>query len=317
MPGWFDHGARKDVIMSDKGRVIVLGSINIDTQLSVAGFPRPGETIRARAVRTGLGGKGANQAVAAARAGAAAALHGAVGADRAPLAWLKQVAPMLDVAAVVCHDDVPTGAACVVLSADGENAIIVLGGANDRVAPPASLTLSPADICLAQMEVPAASIAGFFKQARASGARTVLNAAPALDTARDLLDLCDMVIVNETELAFFAGATVLPDDDAVLGAAQSLRRRDDQTIIVTLGAAGALSTGPQGAGMAAGRKVETVDTTGAGDCFCGVLCAGLAEGRPLGAAIARANAAAALQVGRAGAADAMPQRHEIEAAITN
>ncbi len=298
--------------MTTQGRVIVLGSINIDTQLRVEHFPQPGETIRGLSAQSGLGGKGANQAVAAARAGARAALHGAVGRDDAVLEQLAALAPDLDLRGVVTDPEAATGSACVILDAAGENAIIVIGGANEGVRAPEDLALSAADICLAQLEVPVSAIAGFFDQAQAVGARTVLNTAPALPETRALFALSDVFVMNETELAFYAGAMPALTEQALSHAARSLLSRPDQTIIVTLGAAGALWVTADHQAMVPGRNAAHVqDTTGAGDCFCGTLCASLAAGLPLAEAMAWANAAASLQVTRQGAAEAMPWAAEI------
>jgi ribokinase len=298
--------------MAEPGRVIVLGSINIDTQLRVAHFPQPGETIRGLSMKTGLGGKGANQAVAAARAGARAVLHGAVGADDAVLGRLAALAPDLDLRGVVTDPEAATGSACVMLDAAGENAIIVIGGANERVRAPQALALSAADLCLAQLEVPVAAIAEFFQQAQASGARTVFNTAPALPEGRALFALSDVLVMNETELAFYAGKMPELTEQALSDTARSLLTTPHQAIIVTLGAAGALYVTADMQAMVPGRKAAQVqDTTGAGDCFCGTLCASLAEGASLPAAVANANTAAALQVTRQGAAEAMPWASEI------
>lgn len=303
--------------MTASGRVIVLGSINIDTQLQVEHFPLPGETIRGLSLQTGLGGKGANQAVAASRAGAPTALHGRVGAEDAPLDRLSTLAPDLDLQGVTVDPEVATGSACVMLDSAGENAIIVIGGANDRVQAPQGLAFKPGDIGLAQLEVPVAAIDAFFQQAQASGARTVLNTAPALPGGRDLFALSDVLVMNETELAFYAGSMPEPSQPAIVEAARSLLAKPQQTIIVTLGAAGALAVGAQHHAMAPGRKATEVrDTTGAGDCFCGTLCAALAQGELLAAAMTRANAAASLQVSRHGAAEAMPNAEEIARALS-
>lgn len=302
--------------MTASGRVIVLGSINIDMQLRVERFPLPGETIRGQSMQVGLGGKGGNQAVAASRAGAVTALHGRVGARDAPLERLAALAPDLDLQGVTMDAEVMTGSACVMLDSAGENAIIVIGGANNRVQAPENLALKAEDICLAQLEVPVDVIAGFFAQARACGAQTVLNTAPALPEGRALFALSDVLVMNETELVFYAGTMPDLSEQALIEAARSLLATPDQTIIVTLGAAGALAVGADGHSMVPGRKAAEVrDTTGAGDCFCGTLCAGLAVGDPLPAAMARANAAASLQVSRNGAAEAMPDAEEIARAL--
>lgn len=296
------------------GCVIVLGSINLDVQLSVEAFPRAGETVRSLSVTRGLGGKGANQAVAACRMGAPTRLCAAIGHDREVLDLLRRTAPDLDVSRVTVEPDCETGAAYILVSQEGENQIVIVGGANERLHGHGNFVPGPGDICLAQLEVPIPAIAHFFEAAKAVGARTVLNAAPAHDGGRTLLSLTDLLVVNETELAHFAGRPDLPDDDIeqLARAARGLRTRGDQTVIVTLGANGALIVDGEDRHVPA-KPAIALDTTGAGDCFCGVLCAGLAESADIVTAAARANLAASLQVGRQGAAEAMPWRAEIEA----
>ena len=296
------------------GRVIVLGSINLDIQLGVAALPLPGETARSLSVRRGLGGKGANQAVAASRAGASAALIGAVGEGGGIVQLIRHAAPDLDLGGVTTAPDCETGTAYILVAQDGENQIVTVDGANATLAGHGAAAIAPQDICLAQLEVPIPAIAQFFAAARALGARTVLNAAPALTEARALLDLVDVLIVNETELAQLSSGGDLAQDDiaGLAGAARSLCEGGPRTVIVTLGAKGLIVVG-QDNGHLPARRVTPLDTTGAGDCFCGVFCAGLAAGHDIRTAAARANAAASLQVGRHGAADAMPWRDEIEA----
>lgn len=288
--------------MTIPGRVIVFGSINLDICLEVPDFPRAGETIRATARREGLGGKGANQAVAAARGGAQALFCGRVGgADRA-LALLREAAPDLDVTGVETDDAEPSGTAHVLLSAVGENQIVILGGANDQAVWRDDIAIRSTGICLAQLEVPLPAIEVFLRAARAAGARTVLNTAPALADAQSLFPLCDVLVMNETELASYAGEG---------GAPEALMSRADQIVIVTLGADGARAIWRGGEHIVAGHLVPVVDTTGAGDCFCGILCAALSQGLTAEAAAGQANIAASLQVQRKGAADAMPVLEEI------
>jgi ribokinase len=289
-------------------RVIVFGSINIDTRLEVGAFPQPGETVKSSAACEGLGGKGANQAVAASRAQARTALVGRIGGDVGLLERVHAAAPDLDISGVFVETDHVSGRAVVIVSDEGENQIIVHGGANDTLEVfPGYPGLRAGDICLSQLEIPPAATADFFRQARAAGGTTVLNAAPAHDDARGLFALSDIIVVNETELSFFAGTAA--DDPG--SAARGLMARGDQTIIVTLGANGVLVVTESRAMAIAGYAVEAVDTTGAGDCFCGVLCAGLAAGSTVRHAAAWANRAAAVQVTRKGAAEAMPTFRDI------
>jgi ribokinase len=298
----------------DEGRVVVLGSINLDIQLYVTDLPTPGETVRCTNIRRGLGGKGANQAVAAARAGAATKFIGAVGEDKTIIDTLRATVPSLDLGGVTSIHGCETGQAYISVSGSGENQIVIVGGANERLSDHGNAQLTPQDVCLAQLEVPIAAIAGFFAAAERAGAMTVLNAAPASDDARSLIERVDILIVNETELAHFSHLASLSTHDigAVMAAAQHLRHRSAQVIIVTLGAHGVLVVGDECTHLPS-RRVTAVDTTGAGDCFCGVLCAALADGQDVLAATLQANAAASLQVEREGTADAMPWRADIDA----
>jgi ribokinase len=288
--------------------VAVLGSINLDVVIGVERFPRPGETILSRSVAQTSGGKGANQAIAAARMGRSTAMIGAVGSDD-PGRNLTAVLEDNGVEAfgVAALPDAATGMAHVIVDAKGQNQIIVHPGANGRVTPGLIADRAPrAKVVLAQLETPPAAIEAFFQQARERGATTVLNTAPALPDIGPLFDLADVVVLNESELLAYAGRR---------GEAATRARkiaRPGQTVIVTLGAAGALAVTPEETFTVPARLVQALDTTGAGDVFCGVLAAGLAEGRLLPAAMARANAAAAISVTRTGAALSAPILAELE-----
>ena len=298
--------------------VCVLGSLNLDIVCRVAELPRPGETVMGRSVDRIPGGKGANQAVAAARCGAPTRLIGAVGSDEAGETMLAAMAGAgVDTAGVARLSDQPTGQAFIWVSEAGENSIVVAGGAN--LAASAAMfgpaATAQCHVLLAQLETPAAAIETLFAAAPA-GCLRLLNAAPALAEARRLFPLVDVLIVNETELAAYAGSPVRVDDpDAVAGAARRLISRPGQTVVVTLGKAGALAVDADAHRIVVGRPARVVDTTGAGDCFCGVLAARLAEGANLAEALQWANAAAALSTERPGATPSMPSRAEITAAL--
>jgi ribokinase len=299
--------------------VCVLGSLNLDIVCRVAELPKPGETVMGHGVERLPGGKGANQAVAAARCGARTQLIGAVGRDEAGdalLAALRQAG--VEAGQVLRLADQPTGQAFIWVSEAGENSIVVAGGANLALTP-TMLDVEAAaasTVLLAQLETPTATIEALFAAPTLADRLRLLNAAPALAEARRLFPLVDILIVNETELARFAGADVAAEDlDAVAAAAHALISRPGQTVVVTLGAAGALAVRAEGRILAAGRPATVVDTTGAGDCFCGVLAARLAEGAELETALAWANAAAALSTERPGATPAMPSRAEIASAV--
>ncbi len=301
--------------MSPKS-LYVLGSINLDIVTQVATLPRPGETIAALRIDENPGGKGANQAVAAARMGAEVRLIAALGRDR-PGQYLKA---FLSDAAVNTENLLElegqnTGRAFICVEAGGENLIVVDGGANLAFRPhhlPADGAMANA-VLLAQLETPLETVASFFQRAAETSLK-LLNAAPAHSAARSLFDLVDILILNETELQSFAGLkTPFENRTQFVDAARVLMPRPGQSVIVTLGAAGSLLVTQTDAQMIEGRKVSAVDTTGAGDCFCGVLAAFLAEGAELAEAVAHANAAAALSVCKPGAAASMPYRAELDA----
>jgi ribokinase len=300
--------------------VCVLGSLNLDIVARVAALPRPGETVMAAGVERSPGGKGANQAVAAARCGVRTHLLGAVGRDDAGdamLAAMRQAG--VESGEVLRIAEAATGQAYVWVSEAGENSIVVAGGANLAVTAQ-MFDLEDAArsrVVLAQLETPiAATLALFGGAPAAAGCLRLLNAAPASEAAHRLLPLTDILVVNQVELGAFAGAAKPPEAlDDVVAAARGLIARQDQTVVVTLGGAGAVSVGANGRTVIAGRPAKVVDTTGAGDCFCGVLAARLSEDAELGQALQWANAAAALSTERSGAAPSMPSRAEIEAAL--
>jgi ribokinase len=204
------------------------------------------------------------------------------------------------------------------VSEAGENSIVVAGGANLAVT--ADMfhlgEAARSRVVLAQLETPIQAIEALFAAATASGSLRLLNAAPAILEARRLFPLVDILIVNETELAAFAGVEVTAEDQAALiAAARGLISRPGQRVLVTLGKTGAVAVSDDGHIVAPGRAAKVVDTTGAGDCFCGVLAARLSEDADLETALSWANAAAAKSTERPGAAPSMPSRAEIEAAL--
>lgn len=290
--------------------VCVIGSLNLDIVCRVHELPAPGETVHGLSVNRVPGGKGGNQAAAAARCGAATAMVAAIGQDEAGeimLASLKDAG--VDTARVVALPDHPTGQAYIWVSDAGENSIVVAGGANHLLPPDKASDLAGHTVLLGQLETPVATLQAAFAR---GGATRILNAAPALDEGRVLLPLIDILIVNETELARYADLAAPPEAiEDIAAAARGLMQRDDQTVIVTLGKAGAVAVRRGGLHRVEGRPAKVVDTTGAGDCFCGVLAARLSEGAPLEDAMAWANAAAGLSTEKPGAAPSMPGRAEI------
>jgi len=295
--------------------VCILGSVNRDVVARVPRLPRPGETVAAGDVAYLQGGKGANQAVAAARMGARVRMAGAVGADDAGATLLAELAAAgVDVAAVERLPDVLTGTAFITAAADGENQIVFVAGANARVT---ADRLDPAfaddAVLLVQLETPVAATAALF--GRGQPRCRILNTAPALPEAAALFEATDLLVLNQTELAAYLHLADAPRDAAGTAQARQLLVREGQAAIVTLGAAGAVLVGRDELVHAPAVAVPVVDTTGAGDCFCGALAALLAEGHSPRDALGIANAAAALAVGRAGAGPAMPTRSEVEALL--
>lgn len=280
--------------------VCVVGSANLDLVATVKQLPGPGETVAGDSYAEYPGGKGLNQAVAAARAGAKVAFVGAVGGDNAGVVLKAVLADDGIDADHLASSTQPTGRALIGVAATGENSIIVVPGAN------ASVTGSPtptARVVLAQLEVPLAAVELAFASARAAGSMTVLNPAPAQQLDESVLRLCDLVIPNEHEIEVLGGV------DRLLGLGA-------RAVVVTLGARGAALHSPTGRTHIEPFVVTAVDTTAAGDSFCGALCARLAAGDELEAALRFAAAAGALCATKAGAVPSIPTRVEIDALLS-
>jgi ribokinase len=301
------------------GRVVVAGSINMDVVATTERHPKVGETVAGKAVLYFPGGKGANQAVAAAKLGAATTLIGRLGADafgRELRAFL--VGQGVDLNAVRESADVHTGTAIITL-ADADNTIVVVPGANGLVDAydVAAVELAQGDVAVSQFEIPLPAITAFFQRARAAGGNTILNPAPARAFGSELLGLVDILVLNETELGLLAGLELRGSDDSArfMDAARSLRASSDQTICVTLGKRGVLALVHGEPVTMPGRDVTAIDTTGAGDCFVGALAAQLANGASFRDALGYANVAASICVQRMGAAPSMPTAVEVAAII--
>ncbi|WP_213287178.1 ribokinase [Bradyrhizobium sp. sGM-13] len=301
------------------GRVFVAGSINMDVVATADRHPKVGETVAGQAVHYFPGGKGANQAVAAAKLGAPSTLIGRLGAD----AFGQQLRQFLtaqgvDLALVQDTADVHTGTAVITI-ADADNTIVVIPGANalvsagDVTAP----VLAKSDVAVSQFEIPQATIIAFFKRARAAGATTILNPAPATVCGHELLDLVDILVLNETELGLLAQTELHDTDDPTrfAEAARRLPTGSEKIICVTLGKRGVLALVGGEPSLISGRAVKAVDTTGAGDCFVGALAAQLANGKAIRDALEYANAAASICVQRMGAAPSMPTAAEVASVL--
>ena len=301
------------------GRVFVAGSINMDVVATADRHPKVGETVAGRQVLYFPGGKGANQAVAASRLGARTTLIGRLGKDSFGAELKAFLCDQgIDLGYVVETADAHTGTAIITV-AQADNTIVVVPGANGLVGADdvEVVPLLAGDVAVSQFEIPLPAIAAFFRRARAAGATTLLNPAPAQAMSRELLALVDILVLNETELGFLAGSEVSENDEAakIIAVARQLQAREDQTICVTLGKRGVLALAGLEEIAVPGRSVKAVDTTGAGDCFVGALAAQLADDVPLRAALAFANAAASISVQRMGAGPSMPTAAEVAAVL--
>ncbi len=276
--------------------VCVVGSANLDLVATVQQLPGPGETVSGDTYAEYPGGKGLNQAVAAARAGARVAFVGAVGSDAAGDALRAVLADDGIDATHLGAADAPTGRALIGVAANGENSIIVVPGANGTVAGDRTPI---ARVVLAQLEVPLAAVELALRNAREAGSLTVLNPAPAQAIDESILRWCDIVIPNEHEIE-------------LLGGVERLLGLGAHAVVVTLGSRGADVHSPNGVTHIDAFAVKAIDTTAAGDSFCGALCARLAAGDELLIALRFAAAAGALCTTKAGAVPSIPTRTEIE-----
>jgi len=281
--------------------IVVFGSINADLVARVATLPREGETQLARGYAVHAGGKGANQALAARRAGADVTLAGAAGQDgfaEVALSSLRAAGVDLSHVAVV---DGPTGLALIHVDAEGRNTITVVPGANARVradAVPDTL-LTPETTLVLQLEVPTVEVEALARRANARGARVIVNVAPPMPLPAALFEAIDVLVANEHEAAIVAGAAGLPAEPDAFCAA--VAERFGRTAVVTLGAQGLVASGANAGYRVPARNVAVVDTTAAGDAFVGALAAALDRGSPFVEALAEGSAAGSHACTREGA----------------
>jgi ribokinase len=296
--------------------VVVVGSLNMDMVAHSSRLPVPGETLLGDSFVMAGGGKGANQAVAAARLGARVAFIARVGTRLHGLDLLQALEDEgIVCAGVVCDAAALPGIAVImVASQGGENSIVYVPGSNAQLSAAdvdcSAAELQAAAVVVAQMEVPAAAILRAFELARGTQAITVLNAAPALPVPDRLLALTDWLVVNETEAGQLA-ALPCTNLAEITQAAQALLRRGPRRVLVTMGASGVLLCEAQATVHMGTQPVLAVDTVGAGDTFVGGLVSGLAEGLSAAEAVRLGQAAAAIAVGRSGVQSAMPLRIEL------
>lgn len=282
--------------------VVVLGSANLDIVATTERQPSPGETVLGDSFAEHAGGKGLNQAVAAARAGAATNLVAALGIDAAGDALLDvAIASGVDTSGCVRREHLPTGRALITVDRAGENSIVVVPGANAE--PPRMTDVANDAVVLCQLEIPLDAVAAAFALARRLGLMTILNPAPATQLSDEVLRNSRIVIPNEHEI------------DA-LGGVQRLLDLGVETVITTLGSRGVAVDDAQGRREHRAWEVTPVDTTGAGDTFCGALAARLAIGDDLDTAIDWAAAAAALSTTSPGAVPSIPTADQVERFMT-
>jgi ribokinase len=298
--------------------ITVFGSINMDLIATTARLPKPGETVTGTGFSTAAGGKGANQALAARRAGASVRMAGAVGSDSfadGALALLKQAGTDLSLTKTVGE---PTGTAHILVGGDGENVIVVVASANGTVstddAQSAVETMGAGDTLMLQLEIPASSVEKALIAAKSKGITSIINIAPLTADAARLGRMADIVVANETEFELLAGREGLSASERE-EAMQALSRETGQTVIVTLGAEGVVAVRGGNVHRSKGLKIEPVDTVGAGDTFCGYLAASLDAGLDFDAALRRAAVAGSLACLNPGAQPAIPLATEVDAKI--
>ncbi len=299
----------------NKKRIVVVGSSNTDLIIKLNRIPRPGETIIGGKFASAAGGKGANQAVAAARAGGAVTLIARVGCDdMGKKAVAGFVGDGINVNHVLWDRASPSGVALIFVGQDGENSIAVASGANDKLSPTdvrrAANVFRGADVLVLQLETPLNTVRTAAELAARAGVKVLLNPAPARKLPDTLLKHVDVLTPNEGEAEMLTGIKVR-DPSAAAQAAQALLARGVRNVVITMGSRGAFVGGRAVRQMIPAYNVKAVDTTAAGDVFNGALAVALAEGRSLLEAARFATAAAAISVTRLGAQTSAPKRHEI------
>lgn len=303
--------------MTTSAKLAVLGSINADHILNLAHFPRPGETVIGKQYHIAFGGKGANQAVAAGRAGADIAFIACVGADDIGERIRQQLQQdRIDTAPVETVADESTGVAMIFVNGEGENNIGIYSGANAALTPARvaqhQQVIADADALLMQLESPLESVLAAAKVARAQQTQVILNPAPATALSDELLALIDIITPNETEAEILTGIAVKSDEDAARAAA-ALHAKGIATVLITLGRRGVWLS-EQGNGVRIpGFSVQAIDTIAAGDTFNGAFITARLEGVAMHDAVRFAHAAAAIAVTRPGAQPSVPWRTEIDA----
>ncbi|MFV0559206.1 MAG: ribokinase [Enterococcus sp.] len=297
--------------------VTIIGSINLDTTLRVKEMPKPGETIHAKEHFTAGGGKGANQAVAAKRSGADTYFIGAIGNDGAGMMMRELLTQEeIDMTGVETFDNQATGQAFIMVDDHGENSIMIYSGANNVFTPEQvsqhKEIIQKSDFIIAQFESAVDSTIEAFKLARESGVKTILNPAPAFaNVPKELLQVTDMIVPNETETQILTGITIT-DEASMRQAAESLHQLGIEAVIITVGSKGAFYDVNGRSGIIPAYKVKAVDTTAAGDTFIGAMSTCLEKDfSNLEEAIRYGNQASSLTVQRFGAQPSIPFKNEL------
>lgn len=297
-------------------KLLVAGSINMDIVALTSRHPKVGETVFGTDLNYFPGGKGANQAVAASKLGAETIMIGMVGSDAFGSELIKFLGEQGITNQIGVDPKFPTGTALITVSAEtSNNTIVVIPGANFQLGKFEidKPEINKGDILVSQFEIPIDTIIAFFKKGRKAGTINILNPAPGKPISKELLDLVDVLILNETELEILSNSKVEVSDDKSISEAVHKLKNEHNTIIVTLGEKGAICFTNDKVIEVAGRKVTSVDTTGAGDCFVGAIASKLSMNTSIPVAIEFANIAASICVTRKGAGPSMPTLDEVNA----
>ncbi len=297
-------------------KIVVIGSSNTDMVASVSEFPQPGETIIGDGFMMNAGGKGANQAVAAARCGGDVTFITKVGNDQTGKQSIQNLKNEgINTSRITKDDGKPSGVALIFVNSAGENIIVVAPGSNmslnEKDIDNAEKELNAADVVLMQLEVPLTTVIHAAKKSYSLGKKVILNPAPAAKLPNELYPNLFMITPNETEIEILTGVKVT-DVKSAARAAEVLKNKGVDIVIITMGAEGAYIHSDDLKKMIAAPKVKAVDTTAAGDCFNGALSVGVADNKPLDEAILFANKAAALSVTKMGAQQSLPYKMNIK-----